>query len=133
MVEQQAKVEEGDIQKVVTLEGVKVGDIFMRYSAGWTSYLEKLTCERVTAKQAVIGSETYRISDARLFGRRRAGYHSAGDLLQFDEVAYQRDCQRKQAASIKHNLSLIRWNAVSDDMARAVWALLDTKPEDAHG
>lgn len=124
-----SKFKAGNDGYIRNLEGVAVGDEFMIWEGRWDSKLVKVTCSRVTPKQCQIGSNKYRIADARGLGGD--SWHFVPSLMPVDERELEKDREKHEVNAMRSKLGGLNWKNVDDGPVRAiyniVWGVSPTK------
>jgi hypothetical protein len=111
-------------QEITSLVGVVVGDQFMRCEqVGWSGHrYVRVSCERKTAKQAVIGGVKYWIEDAR-----RVGDYYGGKLMLVDIAKLQESEKAERMRKFRRELSGTDWDKIEDHTVIAAVHLLRGK------
>jgi hypothetical protein len=109
---------------ISSLDGISVGDTFMIWEGKWDSKLVRVSCTHVTAKQCVIGSHKYRISDALGLGGDK--WSHIPSLMLLDDSALKADQEKQQVKEMRRKLDSLNWNNIADGPVKAVFSIVWT-------
>ncbi len=104
------------------LTNVKIGDVFMRDGGGWTSYLERVVCEKITPKQAIIGGVKYWKDNSCVVGRD--AWSRLGSLQEFNLEKYKKSIREKNIAGIRNTLYDFKWKDIDEEKLMSVWEII---------